>query len=217
MNMIATSAPLELKCLSFVWLAGLLISRWMPFDRTTWLLEVFPAFIALAMMWGSWTRLELTLLLYCLIGLHGLILMVGGTFSYARVPLGFWMQDWFGFARNNYDKICHFTQGFVPAIVARELLIRVFRLTSRRLVTFLCIAICLAVSASYELLEWGSALWLGQGADAFLGTQGDPWDTQSDMFFALMGSILGLALLSGLHDLQLARMISQQGVQSTSV
>ena len=204
--MTAAMAPAELKGLTIFWLAGLLVSGWAPYDRTTWLLEVFPALVALVTMWATWKRLALTPLLYGLIAIHGLILMVGGAYTYARVPLGFWMQDWFGFTRNDYDKIGHFTQGFVPAIVARELLIRVFNLSAMKLVAFLCVAICLAVSATYELIEWGSALWLGQGADEFLGTQGDPWDTQSDMLFALIGSVAGLALLSRWHDRQMARL-----------
>lgn len=196
--------PMELRALTFVWLAGLLASGWAPFDRATWLMEVFPAFVALGMMWASWKKLELTPLLYWLIAIHGLILMLGGAYTYARVPLGFWMQDWFGFTRNNYDKIGHFAQGFIPAMVARELLIRVFNIPSKKLVAFLCVAICLGISAMYEIIEWWSALWLGQGADAFLGTQGDPWDTQSDMFFALIGAAVALAVLSSWHDRQMA-------------
>lgn len=215
--MIATTmAPDELKRLTLVWVVGLLVSGWAPFDRPTWVLEVFPAVLALAIMWMTWNKLELTKLLYFLIAIHGLILMVGGAYTYARVPLGFWMQEWFGFTRNNYDKIGHFAQGFIPAIVARELLIRVFSLTSKKLVAFLCVAICLAVSALYEIFEWWSALWLGQGADAFLGTQGDPWDTQSDMFFALIGSVVGLALLSRWHDRQIAILPSAGGDPATS-
>ena len=199
-----TTAPAALRSLTMAWLAGLALSGWAPFDRLTWVMEVFPAVVALGIMWASWKKLELTRLLYWLIAIHGLILMVGGAYTYARVPLGFWMQEWFGHTRNTYDKIGHFAQGFIPVIVARELLLRVFNLASRRLVAFLCVAICLAVSAMYELIEWGSALWLGQGADEFLGTQGDPWDTQSDMFFALIGSLAGLALLSRWHDRQMA-------------
>ena len=215
--MIATTmAPDELKRLTLVWVVGLLVSGWAPFDRPTWVLEVFPAVLALAIMWMTWNKLELTKLLYFLIAIHGLILMLGGAYTYARVPLGFWMQEWFGFTRNNYDKIGHFAQGFIPAIVARELLIRVFNLHSKKLLAFLCVAICLAVSALYEILEWWSALWLGQGADAFLGTQGDPWDTQSDMFFALIGSVAGLALLSGWHDRQIATLPNVDGAPASA-
>ncbi|MEO8104366.1 MAG: DUF2238 domain-containing protein [Betaproteobacteria bacterium] len=212
----ATPAPWDLKALTIGWLAGLLISGWAPFDRLTWVMEVLPAVVALAAMWMSWRKLELTRLLYGLIALHGLILMVGGAYTYARVPLGFWMQDWFGFTRNNYDKIGHFAQGFIPAMVARELLIRVFRLASWRLVAFLCVCICLAISAAYELIEWWSALWLGQGAEEFLGTQGDPWDTQSDMFFALIGSVAALATLARGHDRQIARLDPLACIRPTS-
>ena len=197
-------APIELKLLTALWFAGLAVSGWAPHDRITWLLEIFPLAIALPLMWASWNKLTLTPLLVWLIAVHGLILMVGGAYTYARVPLGFWMQDWFGFTRNNYDKIGHFAQGFVPAIVSRELLIRLFRIPSKRLVAFLCVSICLAVSALYELIEWWSALILGQGADDFLGTQGDPWDTQSDMFFALVGAVVSLLALSRWHDRQIA-------------
>jgi putative membrane protein len=141
--------------------------------------------------------------------------MVGGKYTYARVPLGFWMQDWFGFTRNDYDKIGHFAQGFVPAIVARELLIRVFRLESKKLVAFLAVSICLAISAAYELIEWAAALAMGQGADEFLGTQGDPWDTQEDMFTALIGALVALPLLSYWQDRQIAR-LEHSGAGSAS-
>ncbi len=198
-------APVELKWLSLAWLAGLLASGWAPHDRTTWLLEVFPALIALPVMWFTWPRFALTPLLYWLVAVHGLILMIGGAYTYARVPLGFWMQDWFGFTRNHYDRIGHFAQGFVPAVLARELLLRVWALGSRKLVAFLTICICMAISAFYELVEWWSALILGQGADEFLGTQGDPWDTQADMFFAMMGAVAAVSLLARLHDHFIAR------------
>lgn len=194
-----------LEILTAIWVAGLAGSLWMADDRITWAMEVFPAVIALAVMWATRKNVELTPLLYALITIHGLILMLGGAYTYARVPLGFWMQDWFGFSRNNYDKIGHFAQGFVPAIVAREVLIRVSGLTSRRLVIFLSIAVCLGFSALYELIEWGAAMAMGQGADEFLGTQGDPWDTQSDLAFALLGACVALLTLSHWHDLQIAR------------
>lgn len=200
------SAHGTLTILLVLWLAGLVWSGWAPHDRITWVMEVFPCFIALVFLWQTRNTFPLTTLLYWLILIHGLILMLGGAYTYARVPLGFWMQDWFGFARNNYDKIGHFAQGFVPAIVARELLIRKFAITRRGLVAFLCVAICLGISAFYELIEWWSALILGQGADEFLGTQGDPWDTQSDMFFAFIGAICALLLLSRGHDRQMARL-----------
>ncbi|MEQ1518067.1 MAG: DUF2238 domain-containing protein [Usitatibacteraceae bacterium] len=201
-----------LTVLLAVWLVGLVASGWAPRDRITWVMEVFPCFIALVFLWQSRKTFPLTTLLYWLILIHGLILMLGGAYTYAHVPLGFWMKDWFGFTRNNYDKIGHFAQGFVPAMVARELLIRKFAITRRGLVSFLCVAICLGISAFYELIEWWSALMLGQGADEFLGTQGDPWDTQSDMFFALIGSICALLLLSRWHDRQMARVTGATSV-----
>jgi putative membrane protein len=196
-----------LLIVTVIWVIGLAITGWHPFDRLTWLMEIFPCFIALAFMWPTRKTFPLTTLLYVLIAIHGLILMYGGAYTYARVPLGFWMQDWFGFARNNYDKIGHFAQGFVPAIVAREVLIRKFGLDHqgqhRKLVPFLCVSICLAFSAFYELVEWGAALAMGQGAEEFLGTQGYIWDTQSDMFYALIGAVAALILLSRWHDRQI--------------
>lgn len=191
--------------LGALWFLGLLISGWAPADRATWLLEVFPVLIAYPVLWAT-RRCALTPFVYALIGLHGLILMVGGAYTYARVPLGFWMQEWFGFTRNNYDKIGHFAQGFVPAMVAREVLVRSYRMGQyRRMLAFLCIAMCLGISAFYELIEWWTALAMGQGADQFLGTQGDPWDTQSDMLMALIGATTALVLLTRLHDRQLQR------------
>ena len=210
MNSNASSkiAPTALTALIVAWLVGLVWSGWAPHDRTTWLMEVFPCFVALALLWATRRTFELSTMVYCLILIHGLILMLGGAYTYARVPLGFWLQDWFGFTRNNYDKIGHFAQGFIPAMVARELLIRKFAITRRGLVAFLCIAITLGISAFYELIEWWSALIMGQGADEFLGTQGDPWDTQSDMLFALIGAIGALLALSRWHDRQMAAITS---------
>ncbi len=145
----------------------------------------------------------LTTLLTVLIAAHALILIGGGAYTYARVPLGFWMQDVLGTLRNPYDKIGHFMQGFVPALVAREILIRGGYVVGRRMTGFLCICISMAISASYEFIEWAAALAMGQGADEFLSTQGDPWDTQSDMFMALIGSSTAMLLLAGWHDRQL--------------
>lgn len=202
----------RLAIVTALWLVGLIASGWAPFDRLTWLMEVFPCFIVLAFLWPTNKTFPLTTLLYVLIAIHGLILIYGGAYTYARVPLGFWMQDWFGFPRNNYDKIGHFAQGFIPAIAARELLIRKFgvdHIAQRpRVLPFLCISICLAFSAFYELIEWGAALAIGQGADEFLGTQGYVWDTQSDMFYALIGAAVALLLLSRWHERQLAALKS---------
>lgn len=174
-----------------------------PHDYPTWWMETFPIFIAVPILILSYKQYRLTPLLYRLLFLHALILMVGGHYTYAEVPLGYWMQDWFGFARNNYDKIGHIAQGFVPAILFRELLLRSSQLQPGKLLFTLVAACCLAVSAGYELIEWGAAEWLGQGADAFLGTQGYAWDTQSDMLMALMGATAAQILLARLQDRQL--------------
>lgn len=185
---------------------ALLISGIAPFDRLTWVMEVAPAVIALVLLAATRKTYPLTTLLYVLIAAHALVLIAGGTWSYARVPLGFWLQDLLGTARNPYDKIGHLLQGFVPALVAREILLRGAWVRGRRMCAFLCVCIAMAISASYELIEWGAALWLGQGADEFLGTQGDPWDTQSDMLMALIGSSAAMLLLAGWHDRQLAKL-----------
>lgn len=185
-------------------LLGLLVlSGWQPYDRATWLMEVAPVLIALPILAYSHRRIPLTSLLYVCIFVHALVLMLGGTYTYARVPLGFTLQDLLHLGRNPYDKIGHFFQGFVPALVAREILLRGDHVRGRRMLAFLSVCVVLAISATYELIEWGAALALGQGADEFLGTQGDPWDTQSDMFFALIGAVTALTLLGRLHDRQL--------------
>lgn len=177
-----------------------------PHDRFTWFLEVVPALIVLPVLLFTWRRFRLTPLLYALIALHAVILMVGGKYTYAQVPLGFWMESWFGFARNHYDRIGHFAQGFVPAIACREILVRVARLRRDSWLNAIVVAFCLAISAVYELVEWAVAAMTGEAADAFLGTQGDVWDTQKDMLLALIGAICALALLSRLHDRYLRSM-----------
>jgi putative membrane protein len=174
-------------------------------DRLTWLLEIFPILIGLPILVFTYNRLPLTSLVYWLLVIHSIILAVGGTYTYAKVPLGFWMQDWFGFERNNYDKIGHFAQGFIPAILAREILIRTSPLKKGKWLSFIVVSICLAISAFYELIEWWAAIAQGASAEAFLGTQGYEWDAQSDMFLALIGACLSLLLLSGLHNRQLKR------------
>lgn len=185
--------------------ALLLLSGWAPYERSTWLLEVAPIFIAVPVMAYTYQRFPLTRLLYVLIFLHAVILLVGGAYTYARVPFGFWLQDLLGADRNPYDKIGHFAQGFVPSLVARELFIRGGFVRGRKMTTFLCISVAMAISACYELVEWGAALALGQGADEFLGTQGYVWDTQSDMWYALLGAIAAMLLLTRLHDREIAR------------
>ncbi|MFZ2160580.1 MAG: DUF2238 domain-containing protein [Sideroxyarcus sp.] len=174
-----------------------------PHDYLTWWMETLPIFIAAPILVATYKNYTLTPLLYRLLLLHALILMVGGHYTYAEVPLGYWMQDWFGFARNNYDKIGHLAQGFIPAMLFRELLLRSSRLRQGKLLFTLVVASCLAVSASYELIEWAAAEMMGEGADAFLGTQGYAWDTQSDMLMALIGAIVAQVLLGKVQDVQL--------------
>ena len=175
-----------------------------PFDQTTWILEVFPIFVAVPLLLATARRFPLTALAYRLIFVHALILMLGGHYSYAKVPLGFWMQDLFGFSRNHYDRIGHFAQGFVPAIIAREILIRRSPLQVGKWLFFIVLCVCLAISACYEFIEWWSALIGGSATDAFLGTQGDPFDTQADMFMALIGATAAQLVLSRVHDRQIA-------------
>jgi len=182
----------------------LLFSGIQPYDRATWLLEVTPVLIALPVLVMTYRRFPLTTLLYVLIFIHALVLILGGSYTYARVPLGFWIQDMLSLSRNPYDKIGHFVQGFVPFIVAREILIRGGYLSSRRMTAFLSICVVMMVSSFYELIEWWTALLLGQGAYEFLGTQGDIWDTQSDMFYALIGAAAAMLALSRLHDRQMS-------------
>jgi putative membrane protein len=197
--------------LSVVLLLGLLLWSGMhPYDRTTWLMEVAPILIAVPIMWASYRKFPLSSLLYGLIFLHAVVLMLGGAYTYARVPLGFQIAELLHLHRNPYDKIGHFFQGFVPALVAREILIRTGAVQGRKMLAFVVVCIVLAVSASYELIEWAAALCLGQGADEFLGTQGDPWDTQSDMFLALVGASAALLFLSRLHDRQIKSLLSKE-------
>ena len=193
---------------SGVMLLLLLLSGLHPFDRTTWLLEVFPVLIVLPLLLATYRRFTLTNLLYFFIFWHAVVLITGGTYSYARVPFGFQIADLLELSRNPYDKIGHFFQGFVPALATREILLRGHHVRAGKMLSFLVVCVVLAISASYELIEWGAAIALGQGADEFLGTQGDPWDTQSDMFMALIGSVTALLTLSRLHDRQLARLTS---------
>lgn len=196
---------------SAVLLALLALSGWRPYDRATWAMEVAPVAIALPLLWTTYRRFPLTTLLYACIFVHALVLILGGAYTYARVPLGFQIAELFGLHRNPYDKIGHFFQGFVPALAAREILIRGDFVRGRRMLAFVVACIVLAISATYEFIEWGAALALGQGADEFLGTQGDPWDTQSDMFFALLGAIAVLLLLSRVHDHQIRQLDRLQG------
>jgi len=177
-----------------------------PHDYFTWILEVFPAIIGIILIIAVRKRFPLTPLVLALLTVHAVILMVGGHYTYAEVPLGFWMERVFHFTRNHYDRIGHFAQGFVPAMVAREILIRRDVVRGRGWRYFIIVSICLAISAAYELLEWRVSVATGSAGDAFLGTQGDVWDTQEDMATALVGALIAPLLLGRLHDRQLARL-----------
>jgi putative membrane protein len=198
----------SLVAASVLLLGFLALSGFRPYDRPTWALEVAPVVIALPVLWLTYRRFPLTTLLYACIFAHALVLMLGGAYTYARVPLGFQIAEIFDLQRNPYDRIGHFFQGFVPALVAREILIRGGYVRGRKMLAFIVVCMVLAVSATYELTEWGVALAIGQGAIEFLGTQGDPWDTQADMFFALIGAITALALLARIQDRQILRLQS---------
>ncbi|HRK77674.1 MAG TPA: DUF2238 domain-containing protein [Thiobacillus sp.] len=191
-------------------LAGLTVlalaaSGMAPFDRSTWFLETLPVMLGLPLLIATRRRFPLTPLLYRLLFVHGLILMLGGAYTYSRVPLGLWLQDALDLSRNHYDRLGHLAQGFIPSMLAREILVRATPLRPGGWLFFLVTCVALAVSASYEFVEWGVALAVGGEADAFLATQGDVWDTQWDMFMALLGALAAQVLLSRLHDRQLAR------------
>jgi len=189
--------------------ALLALSRVDAFEPGTWLLEIAPILIVAPILVVTARRFPLTPLVYRLLFVHAVILMVGGHYTYAKVPLGFWVQDAFGLARNHYDRLGHLAQGFVPAMLTREVLLRRSPLQRGKWLAFLVVCVCLAVSATYELIEWLTAVLGGSAADAFLGTQGDVWDTQWDMFMALVGAISALLLLSRVHDRQLARITAE--------
>ena len=191
----------------FVW------SAIRPHDYFTWILETFPAIIGFVILAATYRRFPLTPLAYSLLMIHAAILMLGGHYTYAEVPLGYWMRDLLHGARNNYDRIGHFAQGFVPAILAREILRKKVGLRPGGWLFFLVICVCLALSACYELFEWAMAVATGSKADAFLGTQGDPWDTQWDMLWALIGALTAQLTLSPLHERQLS-FLSASSVKS---
>jgi putative membrane protein len=195
-----------LAALLLVVALALIVSGLHPYDRTTWWLEIFPILIAAPILVLTARRFPLTTLMYTLLALHAIILMVGGHYTYARVPFGFWLQDLLGLARNDYDRLGHFAQGFIPAILVREILLRTSPLRPGRWLFVIVTAICLAFSACYEFFEWGAAVAGGHAADAFLGTQGDVWDTQWDMFCALIGGIVAQLTLSRVHDRSLAKL-----------
>jgi putative membrane protein len=185
---------------------ALVLSGIGPHDRATWVMEVLPIFVGVPVLLLTYRRFPLTPLAYGLIFVHALILMLGGHYTYARVPLGFWVQDLLDLGRNHYDRLGHLAQGFVPAILVREVLLRRSPLVRGKWLFVLVTAFCLALSACYEFIEWWAALIGGDSAEAFLGTQGDVWDTQWDMFLALIGAIVAQLTLGRVHDGQLARL-----------
>jgi putative membrane protein len=209
----ATAVPASRDSLPLVLLVlvaiALALSAVHPADRITWWLEIFPILLVVPVLIFTARRFPLTRLLYVLIAIHCLILMVGGHYTYAQVPFGFWLQDALDLSRNPYDRIGHFAQGFVPAIAAREILLRQTPLQRGGWLFFIVSAICLAISACYEFIEWLAAVLGGGTAEAFLGTQGDVWDTQWDMLTALIGAITAQLVLSGLHDRSLARLLGR--------
>lgn len=191
--------------LVFVAIIGLW-SVYQPHDYFTWWLESFPIFIGLPILFVTREKFRLTPLLYTLLSIHAVILLVGAHYTYAEVPLGHWAKDIFGFERNHYDRVGHLAQGFIPAIVARELLIRTSPLKPGRWMFTLIVLGCTGISALYEILEWMVAVMTGEAAEAFLGTQGDVWDTQTDMVLAFLGAVLALVTLSGVHNRQLQKL-----------
>jgi len=202
----AAEWPRDLFWITLVVIAALAVSAIRPYDYLTWMLEIFPVAIALPVLYATARRYPLTPLLYWLIGAHCLVLILGAHYTYARVPLGFWLQDALDLARNHYDRFGHFLQGFVPAIAAREIYKRHSPLTGGGWLNFVVVMTCLAISAMYEFLEWWVAIAVGVAADEFLSTQGDVWDTQWDMFMAGCGAVIALLVLSRVHDRAIARL-----------
>jgi putative membrane protein len=197
---------LEPLALLVICSVALVISAMNPYDRITWYLEVFPILIGVPILVTVYARFQFTPLAYRLILVHCLILMLGAHYTYARVPVGFWVQDLLSLSRNHYDRLGHLAQGFIPAILAREVLLRRSPLVPGKWLFFLVTSVCLALSAFYELIEWWTAILGGEGAQAFLGTQGDVWDTQWDMFLALVGAVSAQLVLVRLHDRQLEQL-----------
>ena len=195
--------------------AGLVVLAWSgyrPFDRFVWFLEVVPAVAGGVALVALYRRFRFTNLVYMLVLLHAIILMIGGKYTYAEMPLFDWLRDELGLARNYYDRLGHFAQGFVPAMIAREILLRREVVRGRGWLFFLVCCCALALSATYEFFEWWVAVASGTAADAFLATQGDVWDTQWDMFLALCGSVAAQLLLSTRHDRELASLAPARGM-----
>jgi putative membrane protein len=198
-------APFHLLLLALV-VSVFAWSAWRPYDRLTWWLEIFPGLLGLIVLIASYGRFRFTTLCYTLIALHICLLCVGGHYTYAREPLFNWLRDIFHWHRNHYDRLGHFAQGFVPAMIAREMFLRLRILNRPRWMPFLIISICLAISASYEFIEWWTALLSGSASTEFLATQGDVWDTQADMFMALIGAICALVFMRPWQDRQVRQL-----------
>jgi putative membrane protein len=199
------NAKTELLILLFLTVAVLTWSGIGPYDRATWWMEVAPVVLGIPALIATYPYFPMTRILYRLLLLHAVILVIGGHYTYARVPMGFWFQDWLDLARNHYDRLGHLAQGFIPAILAREILLRTSVLRPGKWLSVIVVCICLAFSAFYEMLEWWTALLAGSRAEDFLATQGDIWDTQWDMFLALIGAITAVVVLSRVHDRALAK------------
>jgi putative membrane protein len=204
-----------LVAMLLVVLAFLFATAVHPYDHGTWLMEVAPVVIAVPVLLLTYRRFPLTTVLYGLIAVHAVVLICGGAYTYARVPFGFWLQHLLELNRNPYDRIGHFMQGLVPALAAREVLLRQGYVTGRRMAGFLCVCVAMAISAWYEIIEWGAAVALGQGANDFLGTQGDQWDTQWDMFMCFLGALTSVFALAGIHDNQMDKLADTGEVAST--
>ena len=203
-----TATRKELWLLLVLTLVALAVSAYRPFDRLTWILEVAPVLIAIPVLAATRRRFPLTRLLYWLIFLHALVLILGGHYTYARVPPGFWVQDLFDLGRNHYDRLGHVVQGFVPAMIAREILLRRSPLVRGKWMFFLVTCVCISISVVYEFIEWWAALIAAEASMEFLGTQGDVWDTQWDMLLAMIGAIAAQLLLAGVQDRQLGAGLS---------
>ncbi len=199
----------NLILVTVTFVVAIVVSGIKPVERGTWWLEVAPIAIVLPVLWFTARRFPLTSLLYALIAVHGVVLAYGGHYTYERTPLGDWAQEAFGFARNHYDRFGHFMQGFVPAIAAREVLLRTSPLRPGGWLFFLVLCVCVAISAFYELVEFAAYLISGESAESFLGTQGDVWDAHWDITFALVGCVVALSALGRFHDRHLANHLEQ--------
>ena len=202
--------------IAFVVLVQVLLGISPKADRMTWAMENIPVWIGLVVLAATWKRFQLSSLCLHLLAVHSVILAVGGHYSYAKVPAGEWLKHWLGLQRNHYDRLGHFAQGFVPAILIRELLLRTSPLRPGKWLVFLVISACLGFSAFYELIEWWTALLSGPAATDFLGTQGDPWDTQWDMFFALIGATVSMLTMSRWHDRSMSKLATGTAAAATA-